>query len=96
MNKVFFPIIFIFLGGTHKAEASGIVHDPTSYAQQTTMLQQATENVKKATEQILSKIPKNDPDLGKSTITKDCNSHCPRNGKGFTRQHRTIWPPLKD
>ena len=54
MNKVFFLISFIFLGGTHRGEAmgSGIVHDPQNFVRQAEILRQTTEQVAKATEQI--------------------------------------------
>lgn len=55
MKKILFLTGYLLIGvtgATHRGEASGIVHDPTSYAQQTTMLQQATQQVSKATEQI--------------------------------------------
>jgi type IV secretion system protein VirB5 len=55
MKKLLFLIgyqLIVVMGITHRGEASGIVHDPTSYAQQTTILQQATQQVSKATEQI--------------------------------------------
>lgn len=51
MRKAFFVVGCVFLGGIHKGEAM-TVHDPTSYAQQATVLKQVTEQVAKATEQI--------------------------------------------
>lgn len=51
MRKTCFLTGFLFLWGIHEGEAM-TVHDPTSYASQLKVLEQATEQVNKATEQI--------------------------------------------
>jgi type IV secretion system protein VirB5 len=51
MKKVFFLISFIFLGGTHRGEATA-VFDAASVAKQGEILLQVNEQISKATEQI--------------------------------------------